>query len=55
MIISGAEVDEQILDSIIKELKIKHRCHTVMLYGSRARGQRSHAHKGFRMKIVTVT
>ena len=39
MIRFGAEVDEQILDSIIKELKIKHRCHTVVLYGSRARGQ----------------
>ncbi len=38
MIRSSAEVDEQILDSTIKELKIKHRCHMVVLYGSRAGG-----------------
>lgn len=29
---------DQVLESIIHELKNKHRCHTIVLYGSRARG-----------------
>ena len=29
---------DQVLESIIRELKSKYRCHTIVLYGSRARG-----------------
>lgn len=36
---SMTEVDKEILDSIIKELKNRYRCHTIILYGSRARSQ----------------
>lgn len=35
----NTEADKQILNSIIEELKGKHKCHTIILYGSRARGQ----------------
>ncbi len=33
------EVEKETLDSIIDELKSKYKCHTIVLYGSRARGQ----------------
>lgn len=32
-------IDDPILEKIVNELVGKHRCHTVLLYGSRARGQ----------------
>jgi uncharacterized protein len=32
------EITDPILKSIVRELREKHRCHTVLLYGSRARG-----------------
>src|SRR5258708_2610644 len=32
------KVNDQILNSIVQELKQKYRCHTIVLYGSRARG-----------------